>query len=246
MKLVSTLAAFALISSIALAADLAEAGSPHITVTGTVITEVVPDRIVWSLALKNTGLELAKVAAKHAALSADLLKALKELGIEDKEVQTSQMGFGENMVYRNNENVKEGYFASTLISFKLAELIKYKEVWLTLSAMDHVSVNNVAYDHSKRIELQKETRKKALLAAKEKAGVMAETLEAKIGEVLAISEDSETNGVWNNRANLLNGNNSIQAIAVAADGENGSSIAPGTIPIRMRVLVTFRLLNGAK
>lgn len=243
MKLVSTLAAFALISSMAIAADLAEAGSPHITVTGTVITEVVPDRIVWSLALKNTGLELAKVAAKHATLSADVLKALKELGIEDKEVQSSQMEFGENMVYRDRDHVKEGYFASTMISFKLADLPKYKEVWLRLAAMDNVSVNNVTYDHSKRIELQKETRKKALLAAKEKAGVMAETLEAKIGEVLAISEDSEGGGGWNNRANL---NNSIQAISAAGDGDNGSSIAPGTIPIRMRVLVTFRLLNGAK
>jgi uncharacterized protein YggE len=109
--------------------------------------------------------------------------------------------------------------------------------------MSHLSVNSVSYDHSKRVELQKETRKKALLAAKEKAGVMAETLDAKIGEVLAISEDMENGGGWNNRANL---NNSVQAIAVASDGENGSSIAPGTIPIRMRVLVTFRLLNDAK
>jgi uncharacterized protein YggE len=139
--------------------------------------------------------------------------------------------------------VKEGYVASTTISFKLSNLARYKEVWLRLASMSHLSVNSVSYDHSKRVELQKETRKKALLAAKEKAGVMAETLDAKIGEVLAISEDMENGGGWNNRANL---NNSVQAIAVASDGENGSSIAPGTIPIRMRVLVTFRLLNDAK
>lgn len=243
MKLVSTLAAFVLLSSIAFAADLAEAGSSHITVTGTVITEVTPDRLVWSLALKNTGLELAQVAEKHAALSADVLKALKELGIEDKEVQTSQMEFGENMVYREREHVKEGYVASTTISFKLADLTRYKEVWLRLASMDQLSVSSVMYDHSKRIEFQKETRKKALLAAKEKAVVMAETLDARVGEVLSVSEDMETGSGWNNRANL---NNSIRAIAAEGDGEKGSSIAPGTIPIRMRVLVTFRLLNGAK
>ena len=243
MKLVSTLAAFAFVSSIAFAADLAEAGSPHITVTGTVITDVTPDRLVWSLALKNTGLELAKVAEKHATLSADVLKALKELEIEDKEVQTSQMEFGENMVYRDRDHVKEGYFASTTISFKLADLAKYKVVWLRLASMSHLSVNSVTYDHSKRIELQKETRKKALLAAKEKAVVMAQTLDARVGEVLAMSEDMDAAGGWNNRVNL---NNSIQAIVVAGDGENGGSIAPGTIPIRIRVLVTFRLLNGGK
>jgi uncharacterized protein len=223
MKLISTLAAFILVSSIAFAVDLADVSSPRITVTGTVITEVTPDRLVWSLSLKNSGLELAKVAERHATVSADVLKALKELGIEDKDVQTAQMEFGENMVYREREHVKEGYFASTMIAFKLADLAKYKEVWLRLASMSHLSVNSVTYDHSRRVELQKETRKKALLAAKEKAGVMAETLEAKIGEVLAISEDMGSDGDWNNRGNL-NVNNSIQSISAAGDGETAAPL----------------------
>ena len=40
---------------------------------------------------------------------------------------------------------------------------------LGLAAIPDVSVEGVTYDHSKRIEFQNETRRKALLKAKEKA-----------------------------------------------------------------------------
>lgn len=242
MKLILVPLLFVSLASLVRADDLA---TPHITVSGTAVTEATPDKLVWSLELKNTGPDLAKVAEKHAALSASVLKTIKEFGVADKDVQTSQMEFGENMVYRTRSYVKEGYLATTSVSFKLSDLAKYNEVWLRLAGISNLSVKGVSYDISKRIELQKETRQKALIAAKEKAGVMAATLDAKIGDVLSVAEDLQATEGWGRSGSNLSINNVAQPVFGAADAENGTNLAPGTIPIRIRVIVTFKL-NAAK
>lgn len=237
MKLLLPFLCLALFSSAALALE-AQGITPHITVTGTAVTEVVPDCLLWSLALKNTGPELPQVAGTHSSLLGTLLKILKDLGIDSAAVQTSRMEFGEYRVYRNNEHVKEGYYASTSVSFKLADIGKYKEVWLRLASVNDLSVTSVTYDHSKRIDLQKETRIKALLAAKEKAAAMAGALDTKIGEVLSIREDAEVSP-------FIATANAVRPSAGGAD-DSGEPIAPGTIPIRSRAEVTFQLQGAGK
>lgn len=234
---------FASLAALVAADDLA---TPHITVSGTAITEATPDRLVWSLELKNTGPDLAKVAEKHSALSATVLKTIEDFGVPDKDVQTSRMEFGENMVYRTRSYVKEGYVATTSVTFKLSDLGRYNEVWTRLAAISGLAVKGAAYDLSQRIELQKQTRLKALHAAREKAGVMAAALDSKIGEPLVIAEDLAATEGWSRGGNLMLNNGINQATIAPADAENPASIAPGTLPIRIRVTVTFRLVNEAR
>lgn len=241
MRHVVILLLFAVFASIATSGHADDFGTPHITVSGTAITEATPDKLVWSLELKNSGPDLPKVAEKHSALSATVLKVIKDFGVADKDVQTSQMEFGENMVYRAHSYVKEGYRATTSVSFKLADLTKYQEVWTRLAAINGLSVNGAAYDLSKRIELQKETRQKALLAAKEKAGLMAAALDSKIGDVLSVVEDLQATEGAARGGNFVANNSVAQASISAPDAENSLIIAPGTIPIRIRVIVTFNL-----
>jgi len=219
---------------------------PHITVSGTAITKAVPDKVVWWVRIKNTGADLRKVAEKHAEMTASLIKEVKSFGVDDKDIQTARMEFGEHMVDRGRQRVKEGYEATTEATFALADLAKYKDVWLRMADTSGLTVRSVSYDLSKRIELQKETRRKALLAAREKAGVMAETLDAKVGEVLSISEDLAAAEGWNGGNGIFNSVAQASSVAGNGDGEGGDVIAPGTIPIRIRVQVSFRLVSADK
>jgi len=220
--------------------------TPHISVAGTAVTEVKPDVLQWSVEVRNTGQAVAKVAARHSSVVEQLLATLKELGIEDKHVQTAQVELGANRVYRRNEWVEEGYFAATIVSFKLTNLTRYKDVWIKLAEQGGISVKGVVFDHSKRIDLTKETRIKALQAAKAKAVAMAEALDARVGEVMSIAEEPVLYGSWTQNISLSI-NNAVQSVQQpGGDGEGGGGVAAGTIPIRARVLVSFRLLNGAK
>ena len=211
---------------------------PRITVTGTAKKMVVPDRMTWSISVHNKGLVLKDVAARHASLVGDILRFLKEIKIEEDHIQTSRMQFSENWVYRNNTRLKEGYFAYTDISFKLTDMDAYNPIWMGLAEKRDVSVRNVAFEISDRTSYQDDARKEALLAAKEKAEAMAKVLGTDIGEPLLIAEDlSVSEPHWRKEAH-----SNVLSFAEQA-GSNKRSVAPGQIPIFVRIKVDFRLIN---
>ena len=220
-------------SSVGMGAD--DYDPPRVTVYGTATKEVVPDIMNWQLSVQNKEATVEKVAEAHTQSVQAVLDFLKREQVPADCVQTSEMRFGENWIYQDRNKKRDGYVASTSVSFKLHDLQKYQQLWGGISRLPDVSLNGVQLDTSKRIEHRDETRKKALLAARKKASALAETLGSAIGKPLLIEEElnSFPMGLAAN-SNMLYRNQE--------DSENsGSSLAPGTIPIRMRVRVSFLL-----
>ena len=208
---------------------------PHIAVFGTAITEITPDKMIWYLNASNKALELDKTASDHSVIIKNVLGFLKEMNIPQDKIQTSRMNFGENWVYRNQSRVKEGYEANTFISFTVEDLNIYNKLWMGLSKISGISISSISYDSSKRIDTQNSTRKKALLNAKEKAETLADTLSAKLGEILIIEEDLTTERRY---VNIMTQSRSTQR-----GDESNDTLALGKIPITQRVKVVFRLIS---
>jgi hypothetical protein len=217
---------------------------PHITVVGTAVAEVVPDEMVLSMQVRIVRSSPEDAAREQANSVAEVLKLLKLLKIQDKNIQTSRMEFGENEEYKNDSYVKTGYYAQTDVSFKLKDFPKYHQLWIALTKISGVSVKSTAYDDSKRIEHRKETRTKALEAAREKAAEMAKVLGAQIQEPLEIEEELWDNQWWSG-SNAVAFRNTRMVVENPNVREDGT-IALGTIPIQIRVKVTFRLLVTQK
>ena len=215
--------------------------TPHISVLGTATTMVVPDQIGWSIIVKNQGYDLSNVAEQHTEIVENVIQLLTELAVPDEEIQTARMSFGESFEYNNGLRMKVGYFASTSIFFLIEDFQKYKPIWIGLSKIENVSIENVYYDHSKRIDFQNETRIKALLAAKKKAEILANTLGSQIGEPLIIDENSYLQRSNTTPYALSN------LIEIPEDDLNiKEGLVPGKIPIRMSVKVVFRLITLKK
>ena len=102
----------------------------------------------------------------------------------------SRMQFGENWTWKKNGREKEGYFATTDITFPMTDFDTYGQLWVALSKIDNMSIVNISYDHTERISYQNEARKKALTVARKKAGDMAAVLGVKIAEPLVIKDFS--------------------------------------------------------
>jgi len=229
-----------------LAATLAcaeETQLPHITVYGTATTEVAPDEMIWNVEVRNKNLALETAAAEHGKTVQSVLSLLKASKLDSKTIQTSQMEFGVNQEYISGSWTKSGYYAKTDVSFTVTNLELYEKLWLGLAGIQGVSVQNISYDHSKRIDYRNETRRKALQAAKDKAGEMAKVLGAEIGEPLLVEEDLSVNEGWWIGQNYV-GNN-LQTVGNAKP-EAPEQLSPGTIPIRARVKVSFRLLTAQR
>lgn len=211
-----------------------EISQPHIDVFGSAKEQVVPNVMNWNLKVENKEASLEGVSEKHSKIVSQLLKVIESKGVVKKTIQTSGMSFGENIVYRDRSRVQEGYLASTVISFKLTNFKQYQPLWLALSQINGVSVSGVSYDYKQRIELQNKVRQLALLAAKEKAQAMAETLNLNIGDAISISEiDNSYSG--SNRSNVL-------SYSEGAGQSSSSVVAPGTISISMKVKLVMSLV----
>jgi len=218
-----------------------DADPPRIVVYGTATTMVKPDQMLWQLTVSNQGSDLPIVAKAHATIVEGVLALLRDNGILEEDLQTTRMEFGDNLVYQDGRQSKQGYRATTVVSFKLNDFQKYSELWIELSKRNYVSVNRVSYDHTERIEYQDQTRKDALVAAKKKAEAMAATLGARIGEPLLIEDDmSIQNNMWSlTYSNFVSPSSGDQV-------PQQSGVSPGQIPIKMRVKVEFRLITQAE
>lgn len=210
---------------------------PHVQVSGTAILEVVPDEMHWSLRLRTMKRTVAETAEEHDRRVSKLLGFLKDNEIAEENTQTSRISISENWVYRSNNRVKEGYQASTTITFESDDLDDYRDLWIGLSKLDNVEVSSVTFDVADRIRHQNESRLKAVVAAKEKAVALAEALGSEVHEPIAIVEDLgdgfQVEGMMGNFAS---------SSRTAAD--SGSSVSPGTLSITTRVSVKFRISSN--
>jgi len=176
-------------------------------------------------------------AKAHETTVAGVLDFLKQSKIAEGTIQTSRMQLGENWKYSRGERTRDGYYASTDVQFTLVDLAKYASLWIGLSGIQGVLVSEVSLEHSDQIQFQNDARTKAVLAARDKAKAIAETLGARIGEPLIVEED--LSAVEGYRSQIP-----ITTNTVRMEGDPGSidqSLAPGSIPIRARVKALFRL-----
>jgi uncharacterized protein YggE len=168
---------------------------------------------------------------------ASLLKFLRGQDIAERELQSSRMQLRENWEYRNSSRLRDGYVASTDVVFTSKKLDAYNVLWTGIAQQKNVSVSGVEFETSDRIRLQEETRLNALRAARTKAEKMATELGARLGEPLAIEEVVPE---WFNPAA-----NRVNNIAINAGNseDTNEDIAVGTIAIRQKVRIVFRLFS---
>lgn len=210
----------------------AEFNVPHIIVFGTAETEVIPDKLQWSTSLKNSGGTVSDVADNHTKAVSQVLSYLFDSGIPRQSVKTSRMQLQDNYVYRNNSRLKDGYFAHTQISFETTEFETYLSYWKKLSAFKDLTIDNVSFDITNRIEIQHKTRIAAAIKAKEKAINLAAAMDTRLVEPLLIEEIGSS---------FPSPRNTVVAMEMAGGSRGQSPISPGKQKVRATVRTIFRI-----
>ncbi len=209
--------------------------TPHIKVIGTAAIQVEPNMMHWSLHVKNIDLNLEQCAHEHSLLVHNILNFLKITGINEKNIQTTRMVFGENYVYKNRQNIKQGYYSSTDITFTAKTLSSYQKLWKGLSRFENASIQNVHFDHSDREKLQNQAKVKALNNAKIKAQTLVKVFQSKIGKPLFIGENSSSSSFTHrDRFKTL-------AQEGVSDIDTVNHLSPGKITINADMHVIFEI-----
>lgn len=218
-----------------------------ISTSGEATVYVAPDEVIVNVGVETFSQKLDDAKAENDQASARLIKAIKDLGVEAKHLQTADLEV--ELRYRSHEPIQgiEGYYARRGYAVTLKDVKLFEK--LVDTALKN-GANRLMGFNFKNTELRKhrdEARRMAVKAAREKAILLAEELDCRVGMPRTISEDSPAYpSYWGGRFGFTGGNafmmqNSVQN---AGGGETGGESLPlGQIAIRATVSVSFDLIG---
>jgi uncharacterized protein len=239
------LALSVILSAACLAAEDREAAR-KITVSGTAVTQTVPDLIVWSISTLDESKNLIEAKDTSDRKLKSILALMGELGVKPEDIQTGYVNIRRE--YNQDEHGRQLDFKCFSVrrgvTVKQRDLKRFDEYLTKLVSSAEMEVN-FNFDSSRMTDLRWDTRLKALKIAKDKAEAMAKVVDAKVGKVLSIEEPAPSSGGFGN-AYASNGAFFSQANMKELQGVQPADVAqgtfaPGSMEIKVTVTAVFEL-----
>ncbi len=231
-RIMKKLIAIALVAFLGLSSAVAQQTDLRrkISVSGTAETEVTPDIIYISISLKEYLNGKKKVEITE--LEKQLYAAVQKAGIAKENLTISNLS---SWNYATEKKKNPDFLASKQYRLKVNDLNKFNSILEEIDAKGIASTNIESYDYSKIESLKKDLKIKALLAAKEKAKYMVESLNGKLGEVLEIQDggDNIIQPVYRNY---------MMKSAMAESADTAPEIDFKKIKLNFTVNVVFQIL----
>ena len=204
-----------------------------IKVTGIGTVDVVPDKALVSMSVENKGKDANEIKQLNDQAVSKVLAAAKNLGITDKDIQTTFVNLNKSYDYNTK---KHDYVANQTIKLTIKDLSTYDKVMNGLLDSGINRINSVSLESSKLKQLKSEARKKAVADAKMKAEEYAGVLNQKVGSALHIKEQEETTHqpypqFAKTRMMSMESNDSGQ----------GPTLATGEMSVESSIIITFAL-----
>lgn len=223
--------AFCMLASLAMAED--KLPPKLVRVVGTAEVKVVPDRAVIDIGVEKQDPRAS--IAKHAedAAARRILAALRENGIDEKDIQTTFLSLQPQSYTR--KGVRISYFvAAQTMTITVRDLTKLDTMLEALIKAGGNRIDSIAYETSDLRKYRDQARSEAVKAAREKAGALAKALGQDIGKAQSIEEVPDYGFSAGLLANTSFENSSRDKVAAP-------SIAAGQKTISASVTVSFEL-----
>lgn len=208
----------------------------EITITGTGKIYVVPDIATVDISMVNTGNEKSDIPLmiqKNADDMNDLISDLKALGIDEKDIKTTQYSLEPQYNWTEDEGrFFTGYEVTNTILVKIRDFTKIGDVLSKATTDRHPdSIGNISFGIEDPEKARQEAREKAIEQAKAKAESIAKSAGLRLGRVL----------------NVYDSNSSYYYDAAYEKSSGGGSsapspeIQPGQSEITANVSVVYRI-----
>jgi len=168
-----------------------EAGVPTISVQGTGKVEAEPDEAIVRFGVMSEDKYLAKAYKLNTESMNSVISAIKSMGIDSKDIKTSS--YTVTPVYERDEKGwqvpgKPATFrVQQQLTIKLRDTSGAGEVIDRIIASGTNVFNGIQFTSSKLEDLRTQAKVKAAKDAREKAVLLAKSLDVKLGRVLRIN-----------------------------------------------------------
>jgi len=215
---------------------------PHITVAGRAFVEVKPDLATLSLGFVSEKSTAAEATAENAQATTDSIAILKNLGVDPKDIKTTSLVLSpvttEERDPKTNAVIKRNvtsYRASNILQARIRDVDKAGAIASRVVVEGGANTyNGLSFSVSDEEAREDALRAKAVGDAMRKAALYARGASMKLGRVLAIETDPDSNMIANADMPMLRSANS---------GQNFLSIPvePGVTRIEVRVSGVWEL-----
>jgi uncharacterized protein YggE len=166
-----------------------------INVAGLGVSTITPDMATMSFAVVKQAENASQALSDNSKALSEVINALKETGIEDRDLQTSS--FSIQPIYRQFEPKDgvyptpeiTGYQVSNGVTIRVRDLSKLGSVIDTSVKLGINQGGEITFSNDDTSKVTEDARKKAVQDAMAKAKTLAETAGVKLGRVLEISEN---------------------------------------------------------
>jgi hypothetical protein len=224
--------------------------SRSVQVSGVAVVNVTPDRALVKLGVQSNGKSAKEAQAKNSATINQVVKALKSLGIESKDIATDWYTI--EPLYEDYDSLRiKGYRIYNIVEITMRDAGKSNDAIVAAFQAGANQVVDVQFYTSELRKYRDQARELAMKAAREKADALSNAAGSGVSCILTIAENTQSNfyngGWWwygyNSNQNLMT-QNVVQNMAPTG-GESSTlddgPLSAGQISIRAEINASFGL-----
>ena len=206
----------------------------QITVSGEGKVYAKPDVAIISLGVNTTGATVADVTKRNTEKMNAVNDAVKKLGAEDKDIQTTNYNL--TPLYNWTEwagRVFQGYALDQNIQVKIRDFAKIGDILSAGTASGANLAGDLRFTIDNPEQLKNEARAKAIKQAKANAENLAKESGIKLGKLINVFESNNSYPVIYNKAMGLGG--------AVAESASSPVIQPGQQEIDITINLTYQV-----
>jgi uncharacterized protein len=212
--------------------------SQGLWVSGEGKVNVTPDVAIISVGIQSQEITVAEAQAKAAEAMDKLMKALKDQGIAEKDIQTTSYYISQVTRWDGDkqEQIITGYMVSNSVTVKIRDVKKAGTIIDAVAAAggDLTRINGITFTVDDPTNSYNDARDKAIANARAKAQQMAEKSGAKLGKVTYITENNYFSPIY--RAYDMK-----EASGAAPSPAVSTSISGGELEITTTVQIAYAI-----
>lgn len=164
----------------------------YVQVTGTAEVAAQPDYLRLHLTMTDTRDSLAKTRDSISKGMKQLLQVCKDMKIADKDIDASRISNYPQYEWTDNGRQYRGERIDRPVTITLRDISRYGDLVHQLLQNERIQLDNTELAFNDPEALQNQALKQALEAARNKARLMANTLDAGLGRVMFINESGSS------------------------------------------------------
>lgn len=167
----------------------------QMTISGKGVVSVVPDMATLTLGVQHRDKDPKDAMEDTAKAAQDVISALKKMGLNDKDLQTSNLSLHTIESYgANNKRRIDGYEASTTLRVQLRDLDQIGAVVSVALKEGANHFSGLRFGLTDPQQAQNDAYQAAVKNALSKAALYAEAANVTLGDVISVSDIAPTMG----------------------------------------------------